>query len=406
MPIDDLSLDEARRIALAAQGFDRPRPSRAPAARDVERTIAQLGLIQIDYVNVLTPAHYLVLFSRLGPYKRAILHDLVYRKRRFTEQWAHEASIVPMSTWPLLRHRMEVHRVRPWGFEKFMAQHPEFVAAVLDQVRLRGPLAADDLHRPDGIELDLRKTVPGSWFRSTPRAVLEAHFGRGRLAIADRRDDFSRVYDLAERVIPEDHHGRSIGCEDAQRELLRLAARSHGIGTAADLADYYRMPVAQARPRIAELVSSGELREVRVEGWCEAAFLHREARLPGSVDRRALLAPFDPLIWFRPRVARLFGFEYRFEIFVPPEKRKWGCYVLPFLFGDRLVARVDLKSDRANRRLRVVSALVEPGVNEGAVAEALGAELRTMASWLDLDSVVMQSRSAFARKIGLLACSP
>src|SRR5438034_3497232 len=250
MPKDDLSLSEARRIALAAQGFDRPRPSRAPTARDVERTIALLGLIQIDYVNVVLPAHYQVLFSRLGPYKRAILHDLVYRKRRFTEHWAHEASIVPMSTWPLLRHRMEVHRVRPWGFEKFMAQHPEFVDAVLDQVRLRGPLAADGLHHPDGIELDLRKTVPGSWFGSTPRAVLEAHFGCGRLAIADRRDDFSRVYDVAERVISEDHRERSIDRETAQRELVRLAARSHGIGTAADLADYYRMPVAQDRKSV------------------------------------------------------------------------------------------------------------------------------------------------------------
>jgi uncharacterized protein YcaQ len=402
MPKGDLSFSEARRIALAAQGFGRPRPSHVPAARDVERTIAQLGLIQVDYVNVLTPAHYLVLFSRLGAYKRAILHDLVYRKRRFTEQWAHEASIVPMSTWPLLRHRMLVHRVRPWGFEKFMAQHPEFVDAVLDEVRLRGPLVADDLHRPDGIELDLRKTVPGSWFGSTPRAVLEAHFGFGRLAIADRRADFSRVYDLAERVIPEDHRACNIGSEDAQRELLRLAARSHGIGTAADLADYYRMPVAQARPRIAELVESGELREVRVEGWREAAFLHRDADLPANVDRRALLAPFDPLIWFRPRVARLFGFEYRFEIFVPPEKRKWGCYVLPFLFGDRLVARVDLKSDRAGRRLLVLADYLEPGASGGAVAEALGAELRTMASWLDLDSVVVQSRTAFARKLSVI----
>jgi uncharacterized protein YcaQ len=269
-------------------------------------------------------------------------------------------------------------------------------------VRLRGPLVADDLHRPDGIELDLRKTVPGSWFGSTPRAVLEAHFGYGRLAIADRRDDFSRVYDLAERVIPENHRARNIDREDAQRELLRLAARSHGIGTAADLADYYRMPVAQARPRIMELVASGDLRQVRVEGWREGAFLHRDADLPANIDRRALLAPFDPLIWFRPRVARLFGFEYRFEIFVPPEKRKWGCYVLPFLFGDRLVARVDLKSDRAGRRLLVLAAYLEPGASGGAVAEALGAELRTMASWLDLDSVVVQSRTAFARKLSVV----
>jgi uncharacterized protein YcaQ len=391
---DDLSLSEARRIALAAQGFDRPRPSRSVSPRDVERTIRQLGLLQIDYVNVLIPAQYQVLFSRLGPYKRPILHDLVYRKRRYTEQWAHEASIVPMSTWPLLGHRREVHRVRPWGFEKFIAQHPEFVSAVLDEVRTRGPLASDDLLHPDGTD----RRIPGSWYGSTPRAVLEAHFGRGLLAVADRRDNFSRLFDLAERVIPEEHRNRIVENEAAQRELIRLAARAQGVATAADLADYYRMRVAEARPRIAELVESGDLRQVRVEGWREAAYLHRDAQLPKSVDRSALLAPFDPLIWYRPRVARLFGFEYRFEIFVPPEKRKWGCYVLPFLFGDRLVARVDLKADRAGRRLLVPAAYVEPANDESAVAAALSVELRTMASWLDLDRVVVQSRKPFARK--------
>jgi uncharacterized protein YcaQ len=391
---DDLSLSEARRIALAAQGFDRPRPSRSVSRRDVERTIRQLGLVQIDYVNVLIPAQYQVFFSRLGPYNLTILHDLVYRKRRYTEQWAHEASIVPMSTWGLLGHRREAHRVRPWGFEKFIAQHPEFVSAVLDEVRTRGPLASDDLLHPDGTD----RRIPGAWY-NTPRAVLEAHFGRGLLAVADRRDDFSRVFDLAERVIPEEHRSRDIEREAAQRELVRLAARSQGVATAADLADYYRMRVAQVRPRIAELVDSGELRQVRVEGWREAAYLHRDARLPGSIDRSALLAPFDPLIWYRPRVARLFGFEYRFEIFVPPEKRRWGCYVLPFLFGDRLVARVDLKADRADRRLLVPAAYVEPANDESVVAAALGVELRTMASWLDLDRVVVQSRKSFPRKV-------
>ncbi len=385
MSLNDLSLSEARRVALAAQGFDRRRPNGQVGMRDLRRTIRQLGLLQIDYVNVLVPAHYQVPYSRLGPYEKSLLDDLVYRRREFTEQWAHEASIVPVESWPLLQHRMESFRVRPWGFESFLQQNAEYVAWILEEVRTRGPLAADDMAEQEGIP----QRITGVWHSSVARGVLEAHFARGLLAVAQRRPDYARTFDLTERLIPVEHHGRQVAREEAQRELLRLAARAHGVGTADDLADYYRMPVRDARPRLAELVEAGELRVVQVEGWRQPAFLHRDARLPKQIDAASLLSPFDPVIWRRARAARLFDFEYRVEIFVPKPKRRWGYYVLPFLLGDRLVARVDLKADRKDRRLLVLAAHIEPHAKPGQVAPALAAELKTLAGWLCLESVVV-----------------
>jgi uncharacterized protein YcaQ len=399
MSRDDLSLPEARRIALAAQGFDRPRPTGRVSIDHLRRTIRQLSLVQLDFVNVLVPAHYQVLFSRLGPYERARLDHLVYRRREFTEQWAHEASILPVDAWPLLRHRMQNHRVRPHGFESLLEQEADYVAQVLDEVRARGPLTADDLLAPDGDALGSWLEAVGSWFGSVPRAVLEAHFGRGLLAVAERRANVARAYDLAERLIPPEHHGREVGREEAQRELLRRAARAHGVATAADLADYYRMPVREARPLLAELVAAGELQQVRVEGWKGSAYLHRDARVPPHIEAAALLSPFDPVVWYRPRTARLFDFDYRFEIFVPAAQRRWGAYVLPFLLGDRLVARVDLKADRPRRRLLVLAAYREHPAEPGEVAAALAAELRTMAGWLGLDSVAVERRGNFGRAL-------
>lgn len=386
-------------MALAAQGFECPRPAGRVAAHHVRRSIRQLGLLQLDYVNVLVPAHYQVLFSRLGPYRMRVLDDLVYRRREFTEQWAHEASILPMESWPLLAHRMAAHRVRPYGFESFMERHEDYVGWVLKEVRARGALSADDLPEPAGTS----RRMPGAWVGTVPRAVLEAHFGRSRLAVAERRPNFSRTYDLAERVVPAEHCHRGVERQDAQRELLGLAARALGVATTGDLADYYRMPIREARPHIAELVATGELREVRVEGWREPAYLPPKARLPQRIDAAALLSPFDPLIWYRARVARIFQFDYRVEIYVPREKRKWGYYVLPFLLGDRLVARVDLKADRTERQLLVLAAYIEPGARPGATADALARELRTMAGWLGLESVAVGQRGNLApalRRIG------
>ncbi|PYQ08608.1 MAG: cytoplasmic protein [Acidobacteria bacterium] len=395
MPAGDLARDEARRIALAAQGFDRPRPRGRVGAPALRRTIRQLGLLQMDFVNVLVPAHYVVPFSRLGPYDRALLDEVVYRGREFTEQWAHEASILPVETWPLLRHRMEAHRARPRGFDSFMEKNAGYVEQVLADVRARGPLSADDLPGPEGAS----RRIPGAWIGTVPRAVLEAHFGRGLLAVAERRPNFARAFDLAERRLPPHHYARRSTHEESQRELLRLAARAHGVGTVADLADYYRMPVRVARARLAELVTAGELREVRVEGWPEAAYLHPQAKRPPRIEAAALLSPFDPVVWYRPRTRRLFGFDFRLEIFVPRPKRRWGYYVLPFLLGDRLVARVDLKAERALRRLHVLAAYAEPRVRPGPVAEALAVELKTMASWLKLDSIAVGRRGGLARSL-------
>ena len=393
-----LTAGQARRLALAAQGFDRPRPAGRVDTRHLRRVLRTTVLLQLDFVNVLLPAHQLVPFSRLGPYDRATLHDLLYRRRELTEQWAHEASVVPMDAWPLLEHRRRSHRVRPWGFEQFLSESSDYYDLVLDEVRARGPLTVDDLPEPDP-EVVRRVSDKWGWGLKVKRQFLEAHFGFGRLAVADRLPNFARSYDLPERVVPAEHLGREIDPPEAQRELLRRAARAHGVGSARDLADYWRMPIGDARRRLAELVESGEIRRVEVAGWPKPAFLHPEARLPRRVDARALLSPFDPLVWFRPRIARLFGFDYTIEIYVPAPKRRWGYYVLPFLLGDRLVARVDLKADRKAGRLLVPSAWIEAGADPARVAAALAAELGTLAGWLGLGGIEVGRRGGLARRL-------
>jgi uncharacterized protein YcaQ len=376
--VSRLSLSEARRLAVAAQGFARGRPPRA-TMRHLRDSIRRLGLLQIDCVNVVCAAHYMVPFSRLGPYDRAAFDKLVYGSGQFAEHWAHEISIIPVETWPLLRYRRETDRVRPWGFSKVLEEHPEYAAWVLEEVRRRGPLAADELPPPNGAA----RRIPGAWIGTVSRGVLEAHFLRGALAAAGRRQDFSRLYDLTERLIPREHCSRQIEYDESRRALLLQAARAHAVGTAKDLADYFRMPVADAKPHLRELVAAGRLDEVQVEGWREGAYLDPSARIPPRIEAAALLSPFDPLIWSRPRVERLFGFHYRVEIFVPPAKRKYGFYVLPFLLGDKLVARVDLKADRANGRLRVLGTWYE-GRHTAAIRDALRAELRLLGDWLGL----------------------
>ena len=391
MARDSLSVSEARRIALAAQRFDRPRPAGRVDLRHLRGTIGRLGLIQLDFVNVVVPAHYQVLFSRLGPYDRSLLDRLAYRRRELTEQWAHEASLVPVELWPHLAHRREDHPPRPWRLDGFLDQHPGYVDSVLAEIDRRGSLAAEDLTVPDGVS----RRLDGSWYGTVPRALLENLFGRGLLAVAERRANMARVFDRSERLIPPAQHERRINREEAQRELVRIAARAHGVATAADLADYFRLRVGEAQPRIAELVEAGELREVAVEGWRGTAYLQREARLPRRVEASALISPFDPLVWTRKRTERLFGFDYRFEIFIPRDERRWGCYVLPFLQGERLVARVDLKADRPNGRLLVLATHYEEGIDRAEVQPALDAEIETMAGWLGLEADV----SADARSL-------
>ncbi len=392
MKATELSVSEARRIALAAQGADLARPRR-PGITHLRRLVHRLGLLQIDSVNVLIPAHYMVPFSRLGPYDTTRLDDLVYRRREFTEQWAREASIVPVATWPLLRYRMQDHDRRERATAAFLAANARYANRVLRAVRTRGPLVAADIPEPDAP----RRPRRGFWDWSVAKTALEAHFARGTLAVADRRGtNQARVYDLTTRVLPARVRHRRIDRATAQRELLQRAARAHGIGTAGDLADYHRMPIREARQRLDELVTSGALEAVRVEGWKEQAFLHPQAEHPRRIAACMLLSPFDPIVWHRPRVARLFDFDYVLEIWVPRAERRWGYYVLPFLLGERLVARVDLKADRERRHLLVHAAYREPHARADAVAAALARELRTLAAWLQLDAVVVGRRGNLA----------
>ena len=393
---DSLSLGTARRIALAAQGFDRPRPVGPVNAGHLRRLLRQIGLLQIDSVNVLLPAHYQVPFSRLGPYDRARLDALIYKDRVFTEQWAHEASIVPVEHWPLIRHHLGPHE-RRWGaLAKFMDVHADYAAHVLEQVRARGPVLAGEIDEPNGT----RGRGGGWWGWTTAKATLEGHFARGTMAIAERRSaGFARAYDLAERVVPNEHRLRAMSREEAQRELIRLAAKATGIATASDLADYYRMAPREARQRVTELTAAGELQEVRVDGWRDPAYMAPDVRVPRTIAAAALLSPFDPVVWYRPRAERLFDFDYRIEIYVPREKRKYGYYVLPFLLGDRLVGRVDLKADRAAGCLRVLGAYVEAHAPVDSVAGPLANELRTMAGWLGLDDVSVARRGPLSRAL-------
>lgn len=389
-----LTAAEARRVALAAQGFDRERPPGAIDARHFRRVIGQLGLLQLDFVNVLVPAHHLVLWTRLGAFDRSRFERFVYARGAYTEQWAHEASLVPAHCWPWFEHRRHAHRLHNYNPLRKLRGRRAYLDAVLEQVRGDGALTADDLP-----SLPTPKREPGDWYRSMPRRALEYHFARGDLAVVRRLPNFQRVYDLPERVLPRELLELSMSKADAQREALRHAAAAVGVGTLQDLADYYRMSPRDCAPRVAELVEEGTLAEVRVEGWKDTAYLASAARLPRSIRGASLLSPFDPLIWFRPRTERLFDFHYRIEIYVPAHKRKWGYYVIPFRVGDRIVARVDLKADRAARRLLVRKAHREPGGTGEDCVAPLAAELRALGRWLGLDDIRVTRHNQFSRRL-------
>jgi len=376
VPRADLSAAEARRVALAAQGFAEPRRA---DGRAVRRLFDRVGLVQIDSVNVLSRAHYLPGFARLGQYDRDALDRAAhYAPRRLFEYWGHEASLLPVELQPLLRWRMARAHEEAWGGMRRVARdRPQLLRDVLEQVRERGPLAARELagERP-------RRSGPW-WDWSESKQAIEALFWGGEVTSARRRN-FERLYDLTERVLPPAVLAAPTPAEDdAQRELVRLAAIACGVAAEPELRDYFRLPAAAIRPRVAELVEQGELLPVTVEGWDRPAYLHRAARIPRRVDACALLGPFDNLLWERGRVERLFGFRFRLEIYVPKPKRVYGYYVLPFLLGDRLVARVDLKADRQAGVLRVHATHLEPGAPP-ETREALRAELELLAAWLGL----------------------
>ncbi|MDQ1684257.1 MAG: uncharacterized protein QOC82_994 [Frankiaceae bacterium] len=384
---------QARRVALAAQGFAAPRPKAAPDRRHLRRVLKHTGLLQIDSVNVFQRAHYGPAFSRLGAYPTAMLDRMAYRDRELFEYWGHEAALLPVELHPLMRWRMRraEQLVDRWGhIAKVIRERPGYIEHVLDAVRAHGPLTAGQL------TADEKRTKDNwGWNWSDAKTTLEYLFYAGAVTAADRRN-FERVYDVTERVIPQAILDvPTPDDETAHRELLLVAARCHGIGTATDLADYFRLKMPVARPRLAELVEDGRLVEVAVEGWSQPAYLFLGTAMPRRNNARALLVPFDPLIWERARTERLFGFRYRIEIYVPAPKRTHGYYVLPFLLGDRLVARVDLKSDRQARVLRVQSAWAEPDAPAETAAE-LAAELRVTGNWLGLDDIAVANRGDLA----------
>ncbi len=381
---ESLSLAQARRIALAAQGFSDPRPRARPDIRHLRRVMDRVGMVQLDSVNVLVRSHYMTIFSRLGPYPMPALDRFTNGCREVFEYWGHAASLIPVARYPLFRHRMAGYR--GWQrVQRMMEEHPGYLEDVLDEVRRRGPLIVSDLEDPGG------RTGPW-WGYSRGKVALEAHFGRGAVTVSARRN-FARVYDLAERVLPGAVlSAPALPTEEAHRQMLLLAAQSLGVGTAADLADYYRIRVPLARPRLAELVEAGELQEVAVEGWTQPAYLYPDTRLPRRVRARALLSPFDSLIWERDRTERLFGFRYRIEIYVPGPDREYGYYVLPFLLGQDLVGRVDLKADRAAGVLLVQAAYAEDGHDRDRVAGELAEALLEMAGWLGLGGVIVRPR--------------
>ena len=390
-----LSAAEARRIALAAQDLHRDRPACAPDARHFRRAMQALKVLQLDFVNVLVPAHYLILWSRLGAYDRQRFDRFVYRSGDYTEQWAHEASIVPSDAWPLLAHRRAAYEPSKNNPLRKLRGRENYLAAVLEQVRDHGALTSADLPPLPG-----PKRRPGDWHRSIPRWALEYHFARGDVAVAQRLGNFQRVYDLPERLIPRDHLETSLDKVSADREMLSRAAEALGVATLRDLADYFRMSPREAAPRVEELVEEAVLCRVEVENWGEPGYLANTVQLPRAVEGASLLSPFDPIVWYRPRAQRLFDFHYRIEIYVPASARKWGYYVLPFRLGDRIVARVDLKADRKTGRLLVLAAHEEPGVSTGECADALAGELRALSEWLSLETIAVSRSGDFARALG------
>jgi len=393
---------QARRTAIAAQRLaTAPRPAGGRLDQGhLRRLLQAIGLLQIDSVNVLARAHYLPVFSRLGPYPMDLLDRAAWPERpahrTLLESWAHVASLIPMSSEPLLRWRLREwdERWDPNGGR--LADHPGFVDEVLALIAERGPMSAGQIEK--ALEAPGRGR-PGWWEWSLTKSVCERLFFAGVTAVATRQS-FERHYDLRERVIPADVRALpSPDKTDAIRDLTALAAAHHGVGTAKDLADYYRVGVAETKRALAELGEAGVVTPVQVKGWTEPAYLHRDASLPRAVHGRALLCPFDPLIWERTRTERLFGVRYRIEIYVPEPKRVHGYYVFPLLVGDRIVGRFDLKADRRDSRLLVQASWLEPGADPGEAAEAAAAELRRMADWLGLADVDVRPRGDLAARV-------
>ena len=394
--MSEFTIPQARRIALAAQGFAEPRPER-PTMRHLQRVIDRVQVVQIDSVNVLARSHYLPFFSRLGPYDTALLDRArdgtgprSRAPRRLVESWAHVASLIPPDTWPYLGFRMAQAEDDSWS-RRVAREHPGVLDTVRAVVRDHGPLTAREV---DALveTVEDRSRDNWGWNWSLVKECLEHLFFAGEIVSSGRNSQFERRYAVPSVVLPPEVLARAPGQpgapgkEESAVELMRRAVRAHGIGTASDLRDYFRLRQVMAAPALAELVRLGEVEQVSVRGWSQPAYLDPAARRPRTVAARALLSPFDSLVWERARTERLFDFHYRIEIYVPGPKRVFGYYVLPFLWGEQLVGRVDLKADRAAGRLLVRRLHLEPGAPVGA-REVLGQELGQLAAWLGLDRV-------------------
>lgn len=404
-----LTAAQARRVAVAAQGFHERGPSGHVTRAHLKRLITRLQVLQLDSVSVAVRAHYAPVFSRLGPYDRELLDRAAWSHsarspRLLVEYWAHEAALMAVDDWPLLRWRMREYRHGRWGTE-IVKRNAKLADDVVAAVTELGPATAGQIE--DYLEAVPRgRKGPASrqmWDRSDTKWVAEALWSAGVLTTATRVG-FARHYDLAERVLPADALHRDIDEAEAVRELCRRAATALGIGTEADIRDYFRLAPAQSKPAVADLVAAGELDRVEVDGWSAPAYLHTERVIPRRAKGTALLCPFDPLIFFRPRVERLFDFHYRIEIYTPAAKRQYGYYVWPLLLDGELVGRVDLKADRAAGSLQVPGVFVEDAHDPTRVAGALAGQLEAMASWLGLGKVVAGDRgnavAALRRALG------
>jgi hypothetical protein len=393
-----LTSAHARRIAVAAQGFNDPRPRGAVTRAHLRRLISRIQVLQLDSVSVAVRAHYAPVFSRLGPYDRDVLDQAAWAHsarspRLLVEYWAHEAALMAVDDWPLMRWRMRQYRHGRWGTHIVKA-NPQLADKIVAAVAEIGPSTAGQIEE----HLSTAPRGPrGNWWgsRSDTKWVAEALFASGALTTATRVG-FARHYDLAERVLPAEVLAREVSEDDAVRQLTLRAATALGVATEADIRDYFRLAAGQAKPAIAKLVADGELERVDVEGWSNPAYLVAGQTIPRRDRGTALLCPFDPLIFYRPRVERLFGFHYRIEIYTPADKRQYGYYVWPFLLDGELVGRVDLKADRSADALQVVGAFVEDGRPASRVAEALAGELQAMAGWLGLAGVTVGERGNLA----------
>ena len=403
MAMQSLSNRQARRIALKAQGFlPQRRNLKRPDQRHLASIFDSIGLLQIDSVNVLDRAHYLTLFARLGAYDRNLIDRAAHavtppsKPKDYFEYWGHEASILPVALYPALKWRMEDaarHQGLWRGIGRFARENPERVEAVYRQIEQHGPIGVS--------ALDKERRGKGAWWGwSDTKIALEFLFWSGRITSAGRQT-FARLYDIPERVLPEQILAQgTLPAADAKRQLIEIGARSHGVGTEACLRDYFRLSPKDSKQAIAELVESGILEPVEVEGFSKQAYLHKDAAIPARATCQALLAPFDSLIFMRDRAQSLFNFHYRIEIYVPKEKRQFGYYVLPFLLGDQLVARLDLKANRQESILEVFASHAEPKIDQGKVSKALAAELEMMAQWMDLSDIRVHPKGDLVATLG------